>query len=68
MFTVQPVRIYPRVPICEILYFSTMGELSEYNSEKYQNSRDIVPSKLFRELCPRTDPQLLLHFGQERSD
>ena len=46
------------------------GEVTEYNSDKYQDNRDIQPSLLFKELNPeaeREDPQLTLDFGTERS-
>ena len=42
MFAVQPVRIYPGVPICQIVYH----KITEYAS-KYQHNRDIQPSLLF---------------------
>jgi dCTP deaminase len=68
MFAVQPVRIYPYVPICQIFYHEVRGKITKYNS-KYQNNRDIQPSLLFRELRPASlvdDPQRLLDFGLER--
>jgi len=69
MFAVQPVRIYPGVPICQIFYHEISGPITEYASEKYQNNRDIQPSLLFKELNPESekDPQLKLNFGMERS-
>ncbi len=67
MFAVQPMRIYAGVPICQIYYHAVVGKITEYQSEKYQNNRDIQPSLLFKELAPQQDPQLLLHFGQERA-
>jgi dCTP deaminase len=68
MFAVQPVRIYPGVPICQIFYHEITGEVQEYDS-KYQHNRDIQPSLLFEELAPERykDPQLALDFGYERS-
>jgi len=65
MFAVQPVRIYPGVPICQIFYHDLRGEFEAYNSDKYQNAADIQPSLLFRELNPDSedDPQLQLPFG-----
>ena len=66
MFAVQPVRIYPGVPICQIIYHSLIGKVSEYDSDKYQHNRDIQPSLLYRELNPEAecdDPQLRLSFG-----
>ena len=69
MFAVQPVRIYPGVPICQIFYHQICGEFIEYQSDKYQHNRDIQPSLLFKELNPQeeSDPQLRLGFGMERS-
>ena len=68
MFAVQPVRIYPNVQICQIFYHQIDGEVTEYNSNKYQHNRDIQPSLLFKELNPgaEKDPQLSLNFGMER--
>lgn len=65
MFAVQPVRIYPGVPICQIFYHTIEGEITEYASDKYQNNHDIQPSLLFKELKTTPDPQLHLRFGQE---
>lgn len=69
MFAVQPVRIYPGVPICQIFYHEIAGEFTEYNSDKYQHNHDIQPSLLFKELNPDedSDEQLKLDFGLERS-
>lgn len=68
MFAVQPVRIYPGVPICQIFYHEICGDITEYNS-KYQDNKDIQPSLMFKELNPQEeqDPQLMLDFGMERS-
>ncbi len=71
MFAVQPVRIYPGVPICQIFYHQIAGDIREYASDKYQHNRDIQPSLLFKELNPnaeREDPQRTLDFGTERFD
>lgn len=71
MFAVQPVKIYPGVPICQIFYHQISGAITEYCSDKYQHNRDIQPSLLFKELNPgvveEEDPQLRLSFGVERS-
>ncbi|MBN2216723.1 MAG: dCTP deaminase [Pirellulales bacterium] len=68
MFAIQPVRIYPGVPICQIFYHEIQGDISEYASAKYQNNHDIQPSLLFTELNPNgeRDPQLHFPFGFER--
>src|SRR5262245_58139011 len=65
MFAVQPVRVYPGVPICQIFYHAVKGDVSEYHSDKYQNNHDIQPSLLFKEFEQRRDPQMRLVFGQE---
>lgn len=68
MFAVQPVRIYPGVPICQIFYHEITGAFDEYAS-KYQHNRDIQPSLLFKELQAdgERDPQLPLAFDVELS-
>ena len=33
MFAVQPVRIYPDIPICQIFYHEVTGQLSEYRQQ-----------------------------------
>jgi dCTP deaminase len=67
MFAVQPVRVYPGVPICQIFYHDLRGQFTEYDSDKYQHNTDIQPSLLYKELNPnaRHDPQLKLPFGIE---
>lgn len=67
MFAVQPVRIFPRVQICQIFYHQISRNHVEYASEKYQNARDIQPSLIYRELNPqgeRDDSQLFLDFDR----
>ena len=68
MFAVQPVRIYPNVPICQIVYHTLEGEVTEYESDKYQNNHDIQPSLFFKEMQAERDPQMRLSFGQELSE
>jgi dCTP deaminase len=67
MFAVQPIRIYPGIPICQIFYHELVGAVREYDSEKYQHNRDIQPSMLYKELNPKADdsPQLRLPFSLE---
>ena len=59
MFAVQPIRIYPGIQICQIIYHSLEGDVREYASEKYQNNKDIQPSLLYREFGHREDDQQL---------
>lgn len=65
MFAVQPVKIYPGVPICQIFFHQVAGEITEYASSKYQHNRDIQPSMLFRELCPESDASQQLELAFE---
>jgi dCTP deaminase len=69
MFAIQPVRIYPGIPICQIFYHEIVGEFLEYSSNKYQHNRDVQPSLFFKELNPdaEDDGQMELKFGLERS-
>lgn len=67
MFAIQPIRIYPGVPICQIFYHQITGNIVEYNSDKYQHNRDIQPSLFFKELNPgseQPDPQKVFSFGE----
>jgi dCTP deaminase len=63
LYTVQPIRIYPGVKICQIAYHEIVGDIRECCSSKYQNSRDIQPSLMFREFSGRREyEQLQLDF------
>ncbi len=65
MHCVQPVRIYAGMQVCQIYYLELAGESNEYCSDKYQHSRDIQPSLLFRELGgDDRDTQLELNFDE----
>jgi dCTP deaminase len=67
LFAVQPVRVYPRIPICQIFYHTLVGSVSEYRSDKYQHNQDIQPSLLYRELNPNAeldDNQMRLPFDE----
>jgi dCTP deaminase len=59
MFAVQPIRIYPGIQICQIIYHSLVGQVNEYCSSKYQNNRDIQPSLLYKEFGGSDDDQQL---------
>lgn len=49
MYCVQPIRIYGGVEICQIFYHTIEGDYVNYESNKYQNNRDIQPSLLYKE-------------------
>ena len=49
IFCIQPVRIYAGVEICQIYYHTIAGEYDLYKSGKYQNTRGIQPSLMYRE-------------------
>ncbi len=59
MFAVQPIRIYPGIQICQIIYHALTGDVAEYCSSKYQNNRDIQPSLLYKEFGRNDDDQQL---------
>ena len=59
MFAVQPLRIYAGIQICQIIYHTLEGKVSQYESTKYQNNRDIQPSLLYREFGKTEDDQQL---------
>lgn len=46
---IHPLIIYPGVPICQIFYHTIEGEITEYNSGKYQNNSGLQPSLLYKE-------------------
>ncbi|MBX3444871.1 MAG: dCTP deaminase [Planctomyces sp.] len=63
MFAVQPIRVYAGVEICQIFYHALTGDVREYQSDKYQNNRDIQPSLLYREFEPSAERQMTLDFA-----
>ncbi|MFG0289411.1 MAG: dCTP deaminase [Rhodopirellula sp. JB044] len=50
MHCIQPVRIYPGMQVCQISYHQLLGTCQPCESDKYQNSTDIQPSLMHREL------------------
>ena len=48
---IKKTKVYPFVNICQIYYNEITGEIDkEYNdNNKYQNSRDIMASKIYKE-------------------
>ena len=65
MHCVQPVRIYPGIQICQIFYQQLSGEYEDYCSDKYQHSRDVQPSLMYREFgATQDESQLELNFGE----
>lgn len=49
MFSVQPIKVYPNVQVCQIYYHSIEGEYDKYNSGKYQNNTGIQLSLLYKD-------------------
>src|SRR6056297_3442877 len=49
IFCVQPIRIYPEIEICQIYYHTIKGKYKNYESNKYQNSKDIKPSMIYQD-------------------
>ncbi|GHU52240.1 dCTP deaminase [Clostridia bacterium] len=46
---IEPVKIYPFIPICQIYYHDIEGEYDTDYVGKYQNNKGIQPSFLFRD-------------------
>jgi len=46
---VQQMKIYPGIKICQIFYHTICGDTTNYSSDKYQNSNEIMASKIFQE-------------------
>lgn len=62
---IQPVRIYPYIQICQIVYYQLCGKINEYTSDKYDDCGDIQPSRMHRELGSlESEQQLELDFDQ----
>ena len=49
MFSVQPIRVYPGVQICQIFYHTIEGDYEPYAGGKYQNNTDIQHSMLYKD-------------------
>ena len=49
IFCVQPIRIYPKVEICQVYFHTIEGDYDKYNSGKYQNNIGIQPSLLYKD-------------------
>ena len=47
MQCVLPVRIYPRVEICQIYYHTLRGDYEPYQSGKYQHNQGVQASKMY---------------------
>ncbi|MCB1178611.1 MAG: dCTP deaminase [Leptospiraceae bacterium] len=46
---IHPLIVYPGVQICQIFYHTVEGEITEYNSGKYQANKGIQPSLLYKD-------------------
>lgn len=49
LICVQRIKIYSGMKICQIFYHTVCGDATDYSSDKYQNSSEIMASKIFRE-------------------
>jgi dCTP deaminase len=47
---VEPVRIYSNMEIGQLSYYPVCGEITDTYHGKYQGSREIVSSKIWKEL------------------
>lgn len=46
---VQKIKVYPDMKICQIFYHTVCGDTEEYSSDKYQNSKKIMSSQIYKE-------------------
>lgn len=46
---VHKIKIYPNMKICQIFYNTVYGEVTEYQSDKYQDSKEIMSSQIYKE-------------------
>lgn len=49
LFSLQPVRVYPFVEVCQIYYHQIIGEHESYTSGKYQGQKDIRQSMMYKD-------------------
>lgn len=49
MFSLQPIRIYAGVPICQIYYHTITDNYNLYNAGKYSNNLGVQASKLYED-------------------
>ena len=49
LICVQRMKIYPGMKICQIFYHTVCGNTTDYNSDKYQNSKEIMASRIYQE-------------------
>ena len=47
---VEPVRVYPGMELCQIFYQTVEGEVLDKYNGKYQGSREVVESRIYREM------------------
>jgi len=47
---IRPVIIYPFIPICQLYFHTIEGEFDLYKSKKYQGQRQIIPSRLWKDI------------------
>jgi dCTP deaminase len=52
---VHPLRVYPDVPICQIVYSTVVGESMPYKG-KYSGNRGPHASKLWKDFLPASKP------------
>lgn len=50
LMAVEPIKVYPGMEICQIYYQTIAGEILQEYAGKYQGSRDVVPSRIYREM------------------
>jgi dCTP deaminase len=49
IFVLQPIRVYPFVPVCQVYYHTVSEDHIPYNSAKYQRNAGIQASMLYKD-------------------
>jgi dCTP deaminase len=45
----KPLRVYPNIKICQILFFEVSGEINQVYTGKYQGQTVAIPSRSFKD-------------------
>lgn len=49
MMCVKPLRIYSNIEVCQVYFNEISGPIDLCKSKKYQNSKEVMPSKMHEE-------------------
>ena len=49
IFVINPIKIYPYVSVCQIFYHTPTGDITKYQSSKYQKNSGVQASLLYKD-------------------